>query len=875
MKAILILLMIVFSTIVCNAQKHNLTLIEKGKYDKAYKRLKRKYKEELENIILNFSFSKLYNANKFNKYNTDSAYFFIKKVEHIYLNLDINAKKKNEKKINDKTIQSAKNDICQNAYNDSKNLNTIYGYEKFMNYYLDADILLSNAEQARNYLAYSKTVQINTTNSYQEFIEKYPHALQIIDAVEKRDSLAFTETLKLNTFDAYETYINKYPDSKEKSEAVSKRNQIKYKEATAKNSIEALDDFINKYQDAENIDLVEAKRDTLAFHIADSINTSKAFDKFIHKYPFSRFFYQANHQYELLLFQEKTFHGNTTSYISFIKDFPQLKQGVRYAEDSLFYYSYINKDISGIEFYYDNCKYCIKSDSINKLFFDIYTFDGDTLSLDDFENKYPNLINSDSIEKYKTIAEEGVDLFSEYYKAIFNKQPLSAFTNKFNQYIKKTAPKQVAFVALQELLKPYLKINNYEGAIKILKNYENYFGKNDKRIRNLKEILSAKIDHSIQIKSFGVNVNTTGDEYCPIVTADNKTLYFCGKGRKDNLGGEDIYSYSLNNNLKVKLLTDLSSANTNEEPISISIDGTQMLLFKDGDLYKTNKIKSGWSFPVSIDSSTYDSFENISNNINNIKKSQSKNIINTDNWEGDGMISSDGKVLIFASDREGGIGFYHRKDKFYSGAFLGNADIYISIKNNDGKWSAPINIGSTINTSYSERSPFLHSDMKTLYFSSNGHGGLGGLDVFKSTRLCDTSWVYWSEPENLGKEINTAEDDWGYQISTDGEKAFFAKSINNNEDLFYLNMPIRLRPNYVATISGKLIDKNKNPVAAKIKWEDLETGKNVGESKSDPNNGNYFIVFIGKIYGYFIDNDEYFPISNNVDLRKEKKNNSI
>jgi outer membrane protein OmpA-like peptidoglycan-associated protein len=76
----------------------------------------------------------------------------------------------------------------------------------------------------------------------------------------------------------------------------------------------------------------------------------------------------------------------------------------------------------------------------------------------------------------------------------------------------------------------------------------------------------------------------------------------------------------------------------------------------------------------------------------------------------------------------------------------------------------------------------------------------------------------------------------------------------------------------VATVSGKLLDKNNNPVAAEIRWEDLQTGKNVGQSKSDPADGSFFIVLpLGKIYGYYIDKNEYFPISNNIDLRTNNK----
>ena len=203
-----------------------------------------------------------------------------------------------------------------------------------------------------------------------------------------------------------------------------------------------------------------------------------------------------------------------------------------------------------------------------------------------------------------------------------------------------------------------------------------------------------------------------------------------------------------------------------------------------------------------------------------------------------------------------------------------NGDIYVSHRDYLGNWSNPIPLGNKINTRYSERSPFLHPDMKTLYFSSDGQGGLGKLDVFKSTRLADSCWDCWSDPINLGKEINTTESDWGYKISTDGVKGYFSKktSSNNNEDIYYLNIPAYLRPGFVATISGKLLDKENLPVSANIRWEDLETKKVIGISKSDPSDGSYFIVLpLGKMYGYFVEDSSFFPLSNNIDLRDSIK----
>ena len=164
--------------------------------------------------------------------------------------------------------------------------------------------------------------------------------------------------------------------------------------------------------------------------------------------------------------------------------------------------------------------------------------------------------------------------------------------------------------------------------------------------------------------------------------------------------------------------------------------------------------------------------------------------------------------------------------------------------------------------------------MKTLYFSSDGHGGLGHMDVFKTTRL-DDSWTNWSEPINLGKEINTAESDWGYKISTNGETAYFAikkkrEGSTTSQDICTIELPESLRPGKVSTISGTLTDSEGNPISANIVWEDLETGEVVGQLKSDPLTGKFFVALPNdRQYSYFVNKEGFFPKANNIDLRNK------
>jgi outer membrane protein OmpA-like peptidoglycan-associated protein len=469
-----------------------------------------------------------------------------------------------------------------------------------------------------------------------------------------------------------------------------------------------------------------------------------------------------------------------------------------------------------------------------------YTIDGEQSTYIRFAQDFPIFPFKDTLKKDLDIASFGESL----------RIPVgvkSAGRPAYEQYIKEAAPKELAFVALQRVLEFYIDKKDWVTTLKTINQFQPYFGKDDKRLTGVTEIINRK-DQVVDIKSIGNVINTKAHEFAPYITTDGKQLYFCGFRREDNLGSEDIFVSDLKNGQwdKPQLVKGLNTVKGNEAPESITADGTRLLIFMSGDIHYTDKTKDGWDILRPFTT------------------------INTKYWEGDVMITSDGQTMIFSSDRPGGIGDFHKKDEEFHGYIGGNIDIYISHKINNS-WGVPINIGATINTPYCERCAFLHPDMKTMYFSSDGHPGLGKMDVFKTTRLYDTSWTQWSEPVNLGKEINTSQDDWGYRISTDGNFGYFSAFAGDNYDILYFNLLNEFKPENVATISGKLLDLNGKPVEATIRWDDLTTGKPIGESKSNPD-GSYFIVLpLNKLYGFYVDKEQYFPVSGNLDLRITKQ----
>jgi outer membrane protein OmpA-like peptidoglycan-associated protein len=202
---------------------------------------------------------------------------------------------------------------------------------------------------------------------------------------------------------------------------------------------------------------------------------------------------------------------------------------------------------------------------------------------------------------------------------------------------------------------------------------------------------------------------------------------------------------------------------------------------------------------------------------------------------------------------------------------IGDKDIYVSHKTADGKWSAPINLGETINTAESETSPFLAPDGKTLYFATSGFPGYGSMDMFVSRRL-DDSWTNWSRPQNLGPKLNSTGFDAYYSIPASGDYAYFSSNKNSkaSSDIFRVKLPQSAKPQAVVLIKGKVVNaKTKEPIAAAIKFESLTDSTKIGFARSNPTNGEYSIVLpAGTVYGFLAVKDGFLSVGENLNLEK-------
>jgi outer membrane protein OmpA-like peptidoglycan-associated protein len=183
------------------------------------------------------------------------------------------------------------------------------------------------------------------------------------------------------------------------------------------------------------------------------------------------------------------------------------------------------------------------------------------------------------------------------------------------------------------------------------------------------------------------------------------------------------------------------------------------------------------------------------------------------------------------------------------------------------QWSIPLWLGPTVNSLYTELTPYLASDNKTLYFSSDRPGGIGSVDVYRSTRL-DDSWQHWTQPENLGPSINRSGRTTYYTEDAAGKHAYVCwKLLPSDQSNIYRVDAAASGARVVALIHGTISDEQGNPVFARVRYERLLDGKELGSARSNPTTGEYQLTLPGgENYSIRAEKDGYFPTSEQLDL---------
>jgi outer membrane protein OmpA-like peptidoglycan-associated protein len=363
-----------------------------------------------------------------------------------------------------------------------------------------------------------------------------------------------------------------------------------------------------------------------------------------------------------------------------------------------------------------------------------------------------------------------------------------------------------------------------------------------------------------RIENIGPPVNTQWSEHSPVISADESVMLYTTV-RPDNQGCngdplcelEDIYVAENKSDKWVnpKPAGDAINTKNMDATIGLSPDGQTLFIYKDppgnGDIFKSVLKGTTWGMPASLGDH-----------------------VNSKNWEEQVSMSPDGQTLYFTSDRPGG---------------QGKMDIWMSSRDAKGEWSDPINLGPTINTPEDDRSPFIHPNGRTLYFSSMGRPDcLGGHDIFVCELQPDGTW---GAPSNIGFPINTPDDDIYFVLSADGRHGYYSSAKEGGygeKDIYRIIMPEpkvevvavqdTFKPvvvqNQLTILKGTVTDAiTKAPVEAEIQVINNETGGVIALFNSNSATGKYLVSLpSGKNYGIRVQHPDYLFHSENFDIPK-------
>ena len=463
--------------------------------------------------------------------------------------------------------------------------------------------------------------------------------------------------------------------------------------------------------------------------------------------------------------------------------------------------------------------------------------------------------------------------FLNAYDALANTyQKNNQLINSKNTYLKLLSLKSDHFFGLYELGNIYFDLGNldssefyYRRFLKINSSNDKYAQNAQLNLRNINFSRDAfKNPVNVNPVNMGSSINSENQEYSPAFAIDEKTIYITKRmgNLSDNRPNEDLYFAELNDESwdKVKDIGPPINTIENEGAFSISSDGNYIFFTscsRNGgkgqcDIWLTSKKNNRWDEPKNLQSP-----------------------INTKYWESQPSISSDGRMLYFSSDRPGG---------------YGGTDIWVSEFSNSG-WSAPKNLGPTVNTSKDEQFPFIHSDNRTLYFSSNGHPGLGKSDLYLTRKDVKLNW---ETPINMGFPINSRGQDWNLVVARDGKTAYFSSDQLKGFgglDIYTFQLPEKLQAEKVSYLRGYVRDAiTKQPLSANVELSPIN-GEPTTLTYAKPGTGMFLVPLkINMKYALTIDKDGYLfytefynmpaiqrdrPIELIIDLEKIELGNSV
>lgn len=561
-----------------------------------------------------------------------------------------------------------------------------------------------------------------------------------------RINQVYDNCLRKATAESYYHFIEVYPgteESEQMEERLSRLAPSLFEESVSEEQADAVALRFPKSPSIQRA--AEKRKNRLAFAMASKRNDETAYMEFLKRYPTSDESQQARDRLDNLLEVKYAKCKSAMDYAVFANAHPDsylADKALAELREILFK----EQNVAAARYYLEHFKLDASYDEIYTLYYSWHAAEGNGDPIRRFSKENPDY-------PYRRTVEDDLDLARIIDRINLLSDFLEVEYERYAGYVRQMVGKKIAIVPLQRMIQGLLSSRNYQAALDRVRKFDICFDNvSNSEYQELQKVLSAPGTGLRLTKEFSANYHVKN----PCINEADGCLYFT----RDGVRGSRI-CYAVKEGGQWRSVGEVPFASiVNTEGLVLFgfySGGTRMLLGSEGNIMMAEKDGDSWRI---TDIPPYP--------------------VNTDYLETDAYMLPDGSGILLASDRPGGYNI-QRSGVYFHGDTAAATDLYYIPYINNG-WGTPINLGSTINSPYAEGSPILSRNLKTLYFVTDGRGGLGYKDIYVATRTDIQDWTSWSTPQNIGKEVNSGFNETDLSFTSDEKRVLF--SVNSNLGTF-------------------------------------------------------------------------------------------
>jgi len=592
------------------------------------------------------------------------------------------------------------------------------------------DIIL----KARHFLDTEENIDQSVLDSYAEAFRNDQSTMRLVDY--RRMESRYQQANATGSLKSYKDFIDNYAATSEGEEALKAIGLVAEKTVANANTEQEVDSLLDGYLDIESVrNAAWQRKSTIAYNALTANPSNEAYRQFLAKYP-------GSNEYSLVLekMEQQTaeqFYRLSTprQYADFAlnnPDNPLAEQAI----DELKRLITEQRNMEALRIYLDEFPLDVNYNDIYLTYYKWHTEEGNLAPLTKFAAENPDF-------PFQAALNNAIDAASRYDSIDISMPFVEKEFAQWASRIYHLTGKAQSYVALQRTLQHLIAAKNWKKAQERIDYFALSFEDNCvEQVAELRSILDRPVNNKLTLTPI---VRPAYDMLHPVMHPDGQHLYF---NRANPDGSLSIQSAQWTPTKKGGIwkgtgnITFSNCENRNLHIFSFYDNGDKMLLGKGGNIMVAERKPEGWEIIEVL-----------------------PDPVNSQHNDFDAYMLPDGSGILFASDRPGGQNLQPSHSYFHGDTALAS-DIYFCPRTAKG-WGKPINLGINVNSPYMECSPILSDDQKTLYFITDGRGGLGHGDIYYTSRDNTDDWLHWATPTNYGKEVNSGYDEQTITLGAD------------------------------------------------------------------------------------------------------------